>query len=57
MERKRLFFSFNTQLLFLEVKHDFVIGRVWTHDKPIVCVRINKINNQVKILTLWSSYI
>ena len=49
MDRKRLFFAFNTQLLFLEVKHDFVPGRVWTHDKPIVSARFNKINNNNQV--------
>ena len=49
MERLRLFFSFKTQLLLLEVKHDFVVGRIWTHTKSIVNTRLNRANNQVNI--------
>jgi hypothetical protein len=48
MERLRLFFSFKTQLLLLEVKFDFVVGRVWTHNKAIIKTCINRANNQVK---------
>jgi hypothetical protein len=47
MERLRLFFSFKTQILLLEVKYDFVVGRVWTHNKAIIATRYNKSNNQV----------